>query len=634
MSSIEIVFPDNTKREYPKKTTPLQIAASISEGLARQTVAAALDGIVIDANRPLMADGALELLKFDDPRGQEVFWHSSAHILAQAVLRLYPDAKPTIGPPLEDGFYYDFAGLDIGEDAFERLEEEMKRIAKEDLPSERVDFKSAKEAQEAFKDNQYKLEIISESQEELSAYQQGEFIDLCRGPHIPRTGLVKAVWLNKLSGAYWRGDADNEQLTRIYGITFPDKKMLKEYKERLEEAKKRDHRALGRKLDYYGFEEVSPGSPFFYPKGTLVYNELLKFLRSEYEKRGYQEVITPLLYDKSLWERSGHWEHYRENMFVFQDKEQVMSLKPMNCPSHCLVYNRTQHSYRDLPVRIADFAALHRNELRGTLGGLTRVRKMSQDDAHIFCTKEQIGVEIAALIDFARHIYVDVMKMDFHHVELSTRPEKFMGEVKDWDAAEKALAKALDQAAVAYVVNEGDGAFYGPKIDFHIQDALGRTWQTATIQLDFQLPQRFGCAYLGEDGQKHDVVMIHRALLGSLERFLGVLMEHYAGKLPLWLSPEQVRVLPITDRNNDYAQKTVSELGLAGLRASVDDRRETLNKKVREAQLDYVPYILVVGDKEASEGTVTVRTRDGTVHGAEATSAFCARLTSEVAARG
>ncbi len=629
---MELTLPDGAKKTVEKGTTGLDVARAIGERLAQAALVVAIDGELVDLSRPIEKDASIEIITFDDPRGKTVFWHSSAHLLAQAVKRLYPEAKPTIGPPLEEGgFYYDFANLPIKEDDLGRIEDEMKKAAKEDFPSERHEYKSKAEAEKDFADNPFKKEIITESDEELSSYRQGEYLDLCRGPHIPRTGLVNAVKLTKLSGAYWRADAKNEQLTRIYGITFPDKKQLKEYLERLEDAKRRDHRVLGKQLDYYGFEEVSPGSPFFYPKGAIIYNELLAFLRSEYPKRGYQEVITPLLYDKALWEQSGHWEHYREDMFILEDEGQTMSLKPMNCPSHCLIYNRTQHSYRDLPVRIADFAPLHRNELRGVLGGLTRVRKFSQDDAHIFCRQDQIKQEMAGLIDFAKYIYHDVMHMEFDRIQLSTRPEKFLGEVKTWDAAEKALTEVLQEAGLQFEINAGDGAFYGPKIDFSIKDALGRQWQTVTIQLDYQLPQRFDCVYTGEDNAKHHVVMIHRALLGSLERFIGVLMEHYTGKLPLWLSPEQVRVLPIADRHNDYAGKVVETLEEEGIRAAVDDKQDTLNKKVRDAQLAQIPYILVVGDKEEKDTSVTVRTRDGTVHGAESLGAFAARVSEAIA---
>lgn len=634
MADVTITFPDGNKKNYPKGTTAYKIAESISEGLAKETVVASVDGTLVDADRPIEQDAKLELIKFKDPRGQEVFWHSSAHVLAQAVKRLYPDAKPTIGPPLsEGGFYYDFANLDIKEEELGRIEEEMMKVAKENHATERIEYGTQEEAKQAFENNEFKQEIIEESDENLSAYTQGEFIDLCRGPHMPRTGMIKGAWLHKLSGAYWRADAKNQQLTRIYGITFPDKKQLKKYQQRMEEAAKRDHRKLGKRLDLFGFEEVSPGAPFFYPNGTVIYNALLAFIREEYRRRGYDEVITPLIYDKALWERSGHWEHYKDDMYMMQTKHHTFSPKPMNCPSHCLIYNRTQYSYRDLPVRIADFASLHRNELSGTLTGLTRVTKFSQDDAHIFCTLEQVQSEIAACIDFCNHIYQDVFGMEYDHVELSTRPEKFLGDAKDWDKAEEALQAALESQNVDYVINEGDGAFYGPKIDFHIKDAIGRTWQTATIQLDFQLPGRFECEYVGEDNSKHQAVMIHRALLGSVERFMAVLIEHYAGKMPLWLAPQQVRILPITDRHTEYAGEVLFALQEAGVRAAVDERSESVSKKVREAQLDYVPYILVVGDNEQEAGTVTVRTRDGNVEDPSKTEDFIERVTSEITDR-
>ena len=630
---VRITFPDGRSKDYDKLSTPMDIAMDISEGLARECVAATLDGEVVDMSHPIETDATLELLKFSDERAKHVFWHTTAHVLAQAVKHLYPDALPTIGPPIDEGgFYYDFANLQIKQEDLPALEQEMQRVIQEDYHPQRIEHESFEEVQELYKDNPFKIEIAKEYQEAgLSSYKQGDFIDLCKGPHIPRLGMIKAVKLTKLAGAYWRGDAANEQLTRIYGISFPKKKMLADHLEFLKQASQRDHRKLGKQHDLFGFEPVSPGNPFFYPKGAVVYNAFLDFLRDEYRKRGYEEVITPLMYDKQLWEQSGHWEHYREDMFFIQDGDHVQSLKPMNCPSHCLVYNRKQFSYRDLPVRIADFASLHRNELSGTLGGLTRVRKFSQDDAHIFCTPDQIKSEIAALIDFASYLYEDVVDMAFDHVELSTRPEKFLGEEKDWDAAEAALQEALEEHGLDFVINEGDGAFYGPKIDFHIRDAIGRTWQTATIQLDFQLPQRFECSYLGSDNQKHPVVMIHRALLGSLERFLGVFIEHCEGKFPLWCAPQQVRVLPITDDHASFASEVVALCEQRGLRAGVDARNESLAKKVREAQLDYVPYILVVGDEEVSGRLVNVRTRENEVRGTVGVDEFVSELVSQVA---
>ena len=630
---VVITFPDGRSAEYADGVSAMEVAKDISEGLARECVVAAVNGVLTDLAAPIQEDARLELIKFSDARGKEVFWHSTAHVLAQAVLRLFPDAKPTIGPPIEEGgFYYDFANLSLKQEDVEQLEEEMYSIVQEDYVPERIEHDSFDEVVELYGDNSFKIQIAEEYRESgLSSYKQGEFVDLCKGPHLPRLGMVKALKLTKLAGAYWRGDAANEQLTRIYGISFPDKKQLRKHVEFLEEASKRDHRKIGKRHDLFGFEQVSPGSPFFYPKGTVVYNAFLELIREEYKKRGYDEVITPVMYTKELWEQSGHWEHYREDMFFVKDGEQEYSLKPMNCPSHCLIYNRTQFSYRDLPVRIADFAPLHRNELSGALGGLTRVRKFSQDDAHIFCTPEQIKSEIGALIDFASYLYEDVVDMAFDHVELSTRPEKFLGEKEDWDEAEQALQEALEEHGLDFVINEGDGAFYGPKIDFHIRDAIGRTWQTATIQLDFQLPQRFGCTYLGSDNKKHPVVMIHRALLGSLERFLGVFIENCAGKFPLWCAPQQVRVLPITDDHEEFSRVVASQLQEQDIRVGVDSRNESLSKKVREAQLDYVPYILVVGDAEVDAQAVNVRTRDGEVHGTQPVDSFVKRVVSESA---
>jgi threonyl-tRNA synthetase len=574
-------------------------------------VAALFNGKPVDLSRELHEEGTLQFLTFDDAQGKQVFWHSTSHILAQAIKRLYPEAKPTLGPPIDEGFYYDFDNLAITEEDLKKIEKEMQRVVGQNFPCVRKEYKNKEEAKADYQGNEYKQEIIDQSTEHLSAYSQGDYLDLCRGPHVPSTNFPQAIKLIKLAGAYWRGDSKNKMLTRIYGISFPNAQLLKQWEELRAEAERRDHRKIGRELDLFGFEEVSPGSPFFYAKGAIIYNELLTFIRQEYVKRGYQEVITPLLYEKSLWEQSGHWSHYQENMFIINEDNTQYVPKPMNCPSHCLVYNHLQHSYRELPIRIADFAPLHRNELRGALGGLTRVRKFSQDDAHIFLRHDQIKEEIAKVIDFARYIYNDVMHMPFSEVLLSTRPESFLGEIETWNAAEQALAEAMTEAGIQYKINPGDGAFYGPKIDFQIKDALGRTWQTATIQLDFQLPQRFGCTYIGEDSQKHPAVMIHRALLGSLERFIGVLTEHYAGRFPLWLAPEQVAVLPINEAQTEDARILQEELAGLGIRAVLEGGNETLNKRVRDCQLRQIPAIIVLGEKEVASNTVAIRTLDG-----------------------
>ncbi len=563
------------------------------------------------------------------------FWHTAAHLLSHAVSQLYPDAKRTIGPAIENGFYYDFyRETPFTPDDLKKIEHQMKEIArgnhklfKEDVP--------VSQAKELSKDNPFKLELIdefSQGKDTLSFYCHADYKDLCKGGHIENTGDIKAIKLLKTAGAYWRGNANNPQLQRIYGIAFPSENELKDYLKQMEEAEKRDHRKIGKELDLFSFHEVSPGSPFFHPKGTIIYLTLQNFLRSLYPSWGYQEVITPLVYDCELWKQSGHWEHYRENMFEVKMDSRDAAMKPMNCPSHILIYKTNLRSYRDLPLRITDFAALHRNELKGVLGGLTRVRKFSQDDCHVFCTPEQVKEEIQSLIRNAQYVYEKVFGFSFH-VELSTKPEKAMGDPKLWEIAEKSLQEALEENGVKYKINPGDGAFYGPKIDFHIKDALGRSWQCGTEQLDFQQPERFNVEYEGADGKKHRVVMLHRTVLGSLERFMGVLIEHYAGRFPLWLSPVQVKVLNLTDNQLGYAQEVTSKLKEAGLRVELDDRSLTLGKKIREAQLQQVNYILVVGDKEMQDNTVNIRTREGGVQGTKAIDVFIAELLEEVRKR-
>ncbi len=640
MSKIKLLFPDGSKKEYAKGVSGEDVVRQISEGLLRRTVCYSLNDELFDLYVPINKGGEIKFLTFDDPLGKEVFRHSSAHVMAQAVLRVFPEAKLTIGPVVEEGFYYDIDHAPFKQEDLEKIEAEMKKIVKEDLPVRREEL-SKKDALKLFKDNKYKLELIeglggvdsSESYSDIiSVYRQGEFVDLCRGPHLPRTGLVKAFKITKIAGAYWRGDSKNKQLQRLYGISFPDKKLLKDYLYLLEEAEKRDHRRIGREQNWYFFHDVSPGSAFFHPKGTIIYNELLDFLRAEYKKRGYHEVITPLMFDKSLWETSGHWEHYREHMFLLSVDEREFSLKPMNCPSHLILFKNITRSYRDLPIRVADFSPLHRDELRGVLGGLTRVRRFSQDDAHIFCSQDQLESEIVDLLDFVEFIYKDVFGFSFA-VSLSTRPDKAMGDVVLWERAEKALMFALDKQGIPYTLKEGEGAFYGPKIDFDIKDALGRDWQCATIQLDFQMPERFNATFEGEDGSKHFPIMIHRAILGSLERFIGVLVEHFAGKLPLWLSPVQVKLLTVTDSQNVYAEKVREFLEAKGLRVELDSKADTMGKKIRNAQLQRVNYIVVLGEKEAKNETVNVRTRDGVVHGESSLKGFAEQLLLELSSK-
>ncbi|MBI2546361.1 threonine--tRNA ligase [Candidatus Woesearchaeota archaeon] len=608
-AKITIEFPDSTKKGYPSGVSVQYIIDNDLKRFKSDALVAKLDDKLVDVFVPLRKGGKLKILTFNDKEGKAVFWHSSSHLLAQAVVELFPGAKLTIGPAVEDGFYYDIDHEPFTQEDMEKIEKRMREIAAKDYMVERLEL-SKKEAMRLFGTNEYKLELIDEMQDgEISAYQQGNFIDLCRGPHIASTGLIKAVKLTKIAGAYWRGNVKNKQLQRIYGISFPGQKMMDEHLKMLAEAERRDHRKLGKELEWFTFMEESPGAPFFFPKGTVIYNQLLAFIREEYKKRGYQEVITPLMYDKSIWITSGHWEHYRENMFTLKVEGKDFGLKSMNCPSHLLIYKSKSRSYKDLPLRIADFAVLHRNELSGVLGGLTRVRKFIQDDAHIFLAAEMIDDEMNKVFDFLNFIYKDTFNFELS-VELSTRPENFMGKIDTWNAAEDTLKKALENKAIKFNINPGEGAFYGPKIDIHVKDALGRNWQLGTIQLDFQQPERFDATYIGQDGQKHRVVMIHRALLGSLERFIGILVEHYAGKLPLWLNPVQVKILTVADRFNEFAQKVKEQYEAAGIRAELDDKSESISYKVRQAELEKVNYVLVIGEKEVNSNTVTVRWRD------------------------
>ena len=616
MPKIKITLPDGSAREFDKGITAGEIAFGIGKRLGEDALIARVNDKLKDLFVPINEDATLQILTFKDKEGLEVFRHSTAHLLAQAVIELFPDAKLTIGPVVEGGFYYDFyIAHHFTPEDLAKIEGRMREIVEKDYKVERIELTES-EAKKLFKDNPYKIELIDEFHKEkqpLSAYRQGDFIDLCKGPHIPSTGKIKAFKLTKISSAYWRGDQTKQQLQRIYGISFPEKSMLEQHLKLIEEAEKRDHRKLGKELEWFNFFEESPGAPFFYPKGAVIYNQLLNFIRAEYKKRGYQEVITPLLYDKSLWMTSGHWEHFKEHMFTLESEGKEYAIKPMNCPSHVLIYKSKSRSYKELPLRIADFAPLHRNELSGTLAGLTRVRKMSQDDAHIFVAPEMIEEEIISVLDFTNFIYKKIFDFEYK-VELSTRPEKFMGKIEDWSTAEESLKKALGGKGIKYEIKAGEGAFYGPKIDFHIKDALGRSWQLATIQLDFQLPERFDANYVGADNAKHRVIMIHRALLGSLERFIGILVEHYAGKLPLWLAPIQARILTVSDKYSDYANKIKEELEKNSIRAELDDRTESVGYKVREAQAQKIPLILTVGEKEESKGTVAVRTIDNKVY--------------------
>lgn len=608
---IKVTLKDGSVREYDGQLTVLELAKDISHGLARAAVAAQIDGKTVDLNTVINRDCTVNILTFDDEEGKKAFWHTSSHILAQAVKRLYPDAQLAIGPAIDNGFYYDF---DIDEhftpEDLEAIEAEMRKIVKEDLSLERFELpreEAIKLMEE--KGEPYKVELIQDLPEDavISFYKQGEFVDLCAGPHIPSTGKVKAVKLLSVAGAYWRGDEKNKMLQRIYGVSFPKKSQLDEYLNRLEEAKKRDHRKLGKELDLFSIHEEGPGFPFFHPKGMIIRNVLEDFWRKEHMRRGYQEVKTPIILNRDLWVRSGHWDHYKENMYFTKIDDMDFAIKPMNCPGSVLLYKRKIYSYRDLPLRIGELGLVHRHELSGTLHGLMRVRCFTQDDAHIFMLPEQIEDEIKGVIDLVDYVY---SLFGFkYHVELSTRPEEYMGSEEDWERATNALKQALESKGMDYKINEGDGAFYGPKIDFHLEDSIGRTWQCGTIQLDFQMPERFDLTYVGPDGEKHRPVMIHRVVFGSIERFIAILTEHFAGAFPTWLAPVQTILLSITDRSNDYIEKLAKQFADADIRVETDLRNEKIGYKIREAQLQKIPYMLVVGDKEVEQGLVSVRSR-------------------------
>jgi len=608
---IQVKLKDGSQREYPEGITLLQVAEDISSKLAKNTAIALWDGRLTDLNTKVAAGGELELLGLDDPRVLEVYRHSSSHVMAQAVKRLWPDTRLAIGPAIDKGFYYDFdSEHSFNPDDFSRIEEEMGIIIKENHPFVRKEL-SREEALAFFKEagENFKVELIEGLPEDavISLYQQGEFIDLCAGPHLPSTGMLKAYKLMSLAGAYWRGSEKNPMLQRIYATSFPKKAALEDYLHKLEEAKKRDHRRLGRELGLFVLVDEGPGFPIFMPKGMVLRNELEKFWREEHHKAGYQEIRTPIILNREMWERSGHWDHYKDNMYFTTIDEVDYAVKPMNCPGGMLVYKQNLHSYKELPLRMGEMGLVHRHEMSGVLHGLMRVRAFTQDDAHIFMLPEQIIDEIKGVMDLVDHFY---KLFGFpYHVELSTRPENSMGSDEMWEKATDALRQALDEKGMSYKINEGDGAFYGPKIDFHLQDSLDRTWQCGTIQLDFQMPEKFDLNYIGEDGEKHRPVMIHRVVFGSIERFIGILTEHFAGAFPAWLAPVQVRVLPITERNHHYALAVLDELQKAGFRAELDMRSEKIGYKIREGQMQKISYQIVLGDKEVEAGTIAVRHR-------------------------
>ncbi len=632
-----ITLPDGSRREYEHPVTVGEVAESIGKGLARAALAGRVDGKLVDLSHRIESDAELEIVTDRDPDGVDMIRHSTAHLMAQAVKELFPEAQVTIGPVIENGFYYDFAyKRPFTEDDLKTIEKKMEALAKQDFQIER-DVWDRDEAIQFFLEQgeKYKAEIIEDLPESeiISVYKQGEFLDLCRGPHVPSTGKLKAFKLQKVAGAYWRGNSDNEMLQRIYGTAWPDKKQLKAYLHRLAEAEKRDHRRIGRAQDLFHVQEEAPGMAFWHPKGWSIYLEVQEYIRQLTNRHGYQEIHTPQLVDRSLWEKSGHWDKFQDNMFITESESRDYAVKPMNCPCHVQVYNQGLKSYRDLPLRLAEFGSCHRNEPSGTLHGLMRVRNFVQDDAHIFCTEDQIQQEVADFIDLVFKAYND-FGFDDVIIALSTRPDERVGEDALWDKAEHALEEALNRANLEWQLQPGEGAFYGPKIEFTLKDCLGRTWQLGTIQVDFSMPGRLGATYVAEDGSKKVPVMLHRAILGSLERFIGILIEHYAGALPPWLAPVQAVVLNITDRQADFARQIEKRFRERGLRVDADLRNEKIGFKIREHTLQKVPYMLVVGDKEVENQTVAVRTREGQDLGAMSVDAFLERLEGEVARLG
>ncbi|MCC8047036.1 MAG: threonine--tRNA ligase [Clostridiales bacterium] len=630
-----ITLKDGSKREYAQPMAVIDIAKDISEGLARVATLAEINGEEADLRTVVDADCELNILTFDSPQGAAAFRHTTSHIMAQAIKRLYPDVKLAIGPSIADGFYYDIdSEKPITPEDLEKIEAEMKKIVKEGLPL--IRFTKPREEAIAYfkeKDEPYKVELIEDlpADAEISFYQQGEFVDLCAGPHLMSTKPVKAFKLTSIAGAYWRGSEKNKMLTRIYGTSFTKKADLDAYLTRMEEAKKRDHRKLGKQLGLFMMADEGPGFPFFLPNGMILKNTLLDYWREIHTKAGYVEISTPIILNRQLWETSGHWDHYKENMYTTVIDDEDYAIKPMNCPGGVLVYKSEPRSYRDLPLRMGELGIVHRHEKSGQLHGLMRVRCFTQDDAHIFMTPEQIRGEIKGVVNLIDEVY---QLFGFkYHVELSTRPENSMGSDEDWEMATDGLRGALDELGLDYVVNEGDGAFYGPKIDFHLEDSIGRTWQCGTIQLDFQLPQRFECEYIGADGEKHRPIMIHRVAFGSIERFIGILIEHFAGAFPTWLSPEQVRILPISDKYIDYANQVKDALRAEKIRANVDTRAEKIGYKIREAQIAKTPYMLVVGAKEEEEGLVSVRSRSEGDKGQSTLKDFTAAIKEEIATR-
>lgn len=630
---LTITLPNGSVKEYDQASiTPLEIAKSLSNSLPKKAVAAKVDGEVRDLSAPIEHDASVAILTFDDEEGKEVFRHSSSHVMAQAVQRLWPGTKIAIGPAIENGFYYDFDSEHtfVPED-MAKIEAEMKKIIKEGAVFERKEV-SRDEAISFFKDRHedYKVELINDLPEDevISMYQDGEYVDLCAGPHLPKTSMIKAVKIMSIAGAYWRGDEKNKMLQRIYGTSFPKQEELDQYLFLLEEAKRRDHRKLGKELDLFSFADEAPGFPIFHPKGIVLRNALETYWREEHTKAGYLEIRTPLIMNRSLWERSGHWDHYRDNMYFTEIDEQPYAVKPMNCPGSILLFKEALHSYRELPLRLGELGLVHRHELSGALHGLMRVRAFTQDDAHIYLSEDQIIDELVNVMTLIDKMYT---AFGFEYkIELSTRPEDSMGSDELWEKATEGLRQALATLGKEYTVNPGDGAFYGPKIDFHLKDSLGRTWQCGTIQLDFQMPHKFEMSYIGEDGEKHVPVMIHRTVFGSIERFIGILTEHFAGAFPTWLAPVQAKIIPITSAQADYADQVASLLKERGVRVEVDHRSEKMGYKIREATVQKIPYMLVVGAKEEEANQVSVRSYKNGDEGISETPAFIDQICQEI----
>ena len=632
MPDVKVTLKDGSVKEFAAGTSYLEIAKSLNQKLGKQALLAVVDGVNKDLSDTIEKDAAVEFVTPDTKEGLHAIRHTASHVMAQAIQHLFPGVKFAIGPAIDTGFYYDIDSEHVfTPEDLAAIEKEMAKIVKQNIPLVRSEV-PRKDALARFAAEKeiYKVELINDLPEDaiISLYTQGDFTDLCAGPHCPSTGRVKAFKLMSLAGAYWRGNEKNKMLQRIYGTAFPSKEELDEYLHMLEEAEKRDHRKLGKELDIFSMHDEGPGFPFFHPNGMRIRNAILEYWHQVHRKYHYEQVMTPMIMNRELWVRSGHWDHYRENMYFTKIDDMDYAIKPMNCPGGMMVYNTRPHSYKELPLRYAELGLVHRHELSGALHGLFRVRCFTQDDAHIFMTPEQIQPEITNVIKLFNEVYSTFGLK--YHAELSTRPENSMGDDASWELATEGLRKALEANHLEYIVNEGDGAFYGPKIDFHLQDSIGRTWQCGTIQLDMQLPEKFNCEYTGEDGQKHRPVMIHRVVYGSIERFIGILIEHFAGSFPVWMAPNQVRVMPITDKQQAYAKEVNDKLFELGYRTQLDDRNEKIGKKIREAQVQKVPFMLIVGEKEAESKTVAVRQRHGGDLGAMTLDAFIARMQKDI----